>query len=485
MRLRRLSAGPAAAVGRYAPLGAGRRRAVVFPSHYAEMMAIAPVDARAGEPDSQLIREDASLLSRAVSNPALLLAPLFVLLLLVSFLFPDRQDDEAGYLELARNLVHGHYATGRPDALLDADPSYPDLWFGPGLPLALAGAVATDVPVGLLRLSGPIFLFAAIVVFFALARRTMSTTAALVAAWLLGLYVPFYTLLPNLHSEPLALLFVVVSLYATARLVDEGRRRWLVLGSVALAGLALTRVDYGWVLMIVFAVLLVWWAASRSANARRLAAMYALGLALCIPWLAYTTTETGRLLQWGNSGSLSLYWMSSPFVGDLGDWQQADVVFTDPDLAPHRAFFKTLRGLDLPEQNARLERRALANIGDHPLKYAENMTANVSRMLFDAPYSRTPQRLTAFFFALPNALLLGAVLVALLVAVRVRGAFSPSGTPFAIFAVVAVGLHVFVSAYPRMLMPIVPVIVWFGATAIANHVRIVGSTTHGGARACR
>ena len=98
--------------------------------------------------------------------------------------------------------------------------------------------------------------------------------------------------------------------------------------------------------------------------------MVALSLVLCVPWLAYTASETGRLLVWGNSGSLSLYWMSSPESGDLGDWQQANDVFTTPTLAPHGPFFERLRGLALPEQNAELERRALENIADHPLKYA-------------------------------------------------------------------------------------------------------------------
>src|SRR6185437_8151822 len=127
--------------------------------------------------------------------------PILLFLVVVTLVFPDRQDDEAGYLELARNLTHGHYAAGRPDALLDADPSYPDLWFGPGLPLVLVVPVALGLPLGLIRLLGPLELFLALLVFFHLVARYTNRRAALVAAWGLALYLPFYTVLPNLHSE--------------------------------------------------------------------------------------------------------------------------------------------------------------------------------------------------------------------------------------------------------------------------------------------
>jgi 4-amino-4-deoxy-L-arabinose transferase-like glycosyltransferase len=444
------------------------------------MMANASVSARLRGFAEPFERTGGGWRARVASRPWVLLLPLLGLLLLVAVLFPERQDDEAGYLELARNLADGHYATGRPDALLDADPSYPDLWFGPGLPLALVGPVAADLPLALVRLIGPLFLFLALFVFFQLVRRSIRTEAALLATWALGLYLPFYTVLPNLHTEPLAVLCVVLALYATARVCEGAGAAWVVLGGLALAGLALTRVDYGWVLTIVLVALGVWWALAHSRTARRLAAMYALGLVLCVPWLAYTTAETDRVLQWGNSGSLSLYWMSSPYAGDLGDWQQADAVFANPDLAAHRSFFESLRGLPLAEQNAELERQALRNIRDHPLKYVENVAANVSRMFFDAPYSYSPQRLGALYFALPNALLLGAVLLSAVVALRVRRALPPSAAPFALFALVAFGLHVFVSAYPRMLMPIVPVLVWLVAITVANHLRVVQPQPHSG-----
>lgn len=408
-----------------------------------------------------------------VARPALLLLPLLALFVAVGLAFPDRGDDEAAYLELARNLTNGFYSTGRPDALLDADPASPDLWFGPGLPVVLAPLVAADAPLDVVRLTGPVFLFLAVVVFFHLLRLYVSTGPALAGSAALALYLPFYTLLANLHSEPLAILLIVVFLYAAARLLAGAGTRWLALGAVALAGTAMTRVSYGWVITAMLVAFLAWWAASRSRTPKRLAAMAGLALALCTPWLAYTYSETGRVFLWGNSGSLSLYWMASPYPGEHGDWHQANAVFTDERLAPHRPLFAELEGLDLAEQNARLERAAFELIRDNPLAYLENVAANVSRLLFDAPYSFEAQRLTSLWFALPNALLTGALALAGIAAVRVRRALPDAAAPFLVFAGAALGLHVLLAAYPRMLMPVVPVLVWLVAVVLANHVRLV------------
>ena len=164
--------------------------------------------------------------------------------------------------------------------------------------------------------------------------------------------------------------------------------------------------------------------------------------------------------------------MSSPYPGDLGDWQQANAVLVDPDLAPHKPFFERLEGLPLARQNAELERAALNHIRDNPAKFAENVAANLSRMFFDVPYSYTEQRASALYFALPNALLLSAVVFAAVVAVRVRGALPPPTAPFLLFGATSLALHAVVAAYPRMLMPIVPVMVWFVVVVAANHVRV-------------
>jgi 4-amino-4-deoxy-L-arabinose transferase-like glycosyltransferase len=308
-------------------------------------------------------------------------------------------------------------------------------------------------------------LFAAVLLMYVLARERWGTRVGLVAAYALGLYVPFLGLLSNLHSEVLAVLFVLVGMLGLARFLERGGIPWLLVGGAGLAGLALTRVAYGWVLTVALLVLAVWWLAARSRWAGRAAAVVALSLALCLPWLAYTHAKTDRLFVWGNSGSLSLYWMTSPYEGDLGDWHQAHLVFSDPALRPHREFFDSLRGLTLAEQNAEIEREALRNIAGHPAAYAENVVANVSRMLFNTPYSRTLEQTNDVFYALPNAILLGAALFSALVLLPRRRTLPAEAGVYALLAATAFGLHALVSAYPRMLAPIVPLLVWLTVLA--------------------
>ena len=405
-----------------------------------------------------------------------LLLPLLALYFGLMLLVPPHEDDETSYITLAKRITHGYYVTGDNRALLDANPSSPDLWFGPGLPIILTPLVALDSPNWALRSTGPVLLFLAVLLFYALLRIRAGPRTALAGAYALGLYVPFSTLLPNVHSETLAIFLLVATLYGVARYVIERRLRWFAFTAVALAWLALTRVAFGWVITIVLVLLLAWWVIRRRSLAGRLALVYAAALLLCVPWLSYTYSKTHRIFVWGNSGSLSLYWMSSPYSGDLGDWHQANQVFTDPRLRAHRSFFRRLEGLTLAQQNAKIERQALRNIAHHPAKYAENVAANVSRMLFNTPYSFTGKSPKILLYGIPNVLLLAAVAFSIAVFARRRELLPPEAAPFLLLGAVAVALHALLSAYPRMLMPEVPIVLWFTALA-AEMTGLIGGAS--------
>jgi 4-amino-4-deoxy-L-arabinose transferase-like glycosyltransferase len=396
------------------------------------------------------------------------LLPLLALYLAVLAAFPAHADDEASYVDLAHRLTAGTYVTGDDDALLDADPTSTDLWFGPGLPAVLAPLVAAGAPLSVLRLAGPLFLFAAVIAFYALARRRWSSSVSLSASYALGLYPPFWPLLSNLHSEPLAVLFVVLAMLGLAGAISQSATWGFVLAPLALAGLALTRVAYGWVLTLVLVASALAAVTRRRPTAIRLAVVVGAALLLCTPWLAYTQAKTDRPLQWGNSGALSLYWMASPFPGDSGDWRQADDVFSDPALERHRPFFASLRGLSLAQQNDEIERRAVANIVDHPLAYAGNIAANVSRLLANWPYSDSDWDPNDVFYAVSNAAVVAAILFSLITLLPRRATLPPETGAFVLLGVTALVLHLLVSTYPRMLAPIIPLVVWLTTLAVVE-----------------
>lgn len=406
------------------------------------------------------------------------LSPLLVLYVLASFFFPRRASDERNYLELAQNLLDGHYAGlgWRPATAFgtSADPANPDLWFGPGLPTALAPLVALDLPVELLRLTGALFLFGAVLVFHKLLRLRVGEGASLVGAYALGVYVPFLVLLPMIHSETLAILLIVSMLYFLSRHLAGGSHAYGVAAAAAAAGVALTRVAYGWVLTGMLVVFGLWWLFSRRRDVARVVGVYALALGLCLPWLAFTYSVTDRLFVWGNSGSLSLYWMSSPYPQDLGDWRGGayEIVVSDPKLAHHRALFVELAPLDAAEQNRRLERRAIENIRDSPLKFAKNVSANVSRMIFGFPFSATPESQSTLFYLVPNTILLWAMVgsALLLLLTRRLAAFPFEGIVFGAFAALGLALHSVLAAFPRMLMPLVPIALWFVVVTVGTRV---------------
>jgi 4-amino-4-deoxy-L-arabinose transferase-like glycosyltransferase len=413
---------------------------------------------------------------QVVRRPSLILVSLLPLLLAVPFVGPTVNPtlygDESGYLRLAENLVHGHYLTGRND-LVTGGPQYPNLWFGPGMPLVLTPFVALHVPVSLIRLLGPLFVFLAVIVLFRFLRLYVSPRASLIGALAFGLYVPFYTALEHLHSETLALLLIVTMMYGTQRYLHEGGLRHLVLAGAALGWLALTRVAFGWVVTALLLLSLLWWAVRRGEAPRRFTAVCCVAFVVCVPWLGYTYSVTKQPLYWGSSGALSFYWMSSPYPGERGDWQQARAVFIDKRLAPHRPFFRSLIGRPLVDQNDLLLHAAFANIRARPARYAGNVLANVSRMWFDFPYSFREQRVAALLFVVPNAFALTSLLLSLGLLFGRWRLLPVEAIPFGLFALTAFTLHALLAAYPRMLFPVIPVIIWLVVVVVSRWVRVV------------
>lgn len=400
---------------------------------------------------------------------------LFVVVALVKDGGGSPVGDESSYLRFADNLIHGGYADRGSD-----DPVH-YLWHGPGLPLLLAPLVAIDAPLWLIRMTAPLFLFGAAVLLYRWLRLYARPRTALVAALSLGVYFPFWTILGYAGPDTLAVLLVVAALYAATLFLQSGRRRDGALAALALAFLAVTRVEYGWIAIACLVASVAWWALRRTAAPRRMAAVSALALALCLPWLAYTYSVADRVLYWGNSGGLSLYWMAPHREQDLGEWHSPAEVRTDPRLASHRAEFARIERLAPLERDVEYQRLAVRAIRDNPKRYARNVVANASRMVFFVPVSFGRQDLSLSYYMFVNAFLLALACGAVLVAARVRRALPTEVWLVIGFAALAFGIHTLVASYARLAMPLVPLVVWLGVVVVLGHVRIAGRLSGTGA----
>ena len=361
--------------------------------------------------------------------------------------------DEVRYVEFARTIAQG----GR------SQPGEVSLWHGPGYSLWLTPFVAIGAGHGLLRLFNAFLLFAAIWFFFRFLSNHLKSRTALTGAWLLGLYFPVWKSLPMLMSEVLALCQVCFLLWSWSEILRSERRpwAWTAAGAFAFAWLCLTRVVFGYVLaacLIVFAAFSL--AKRGDRRARRLLSVHVLALVLCVPWLGYTYSRTGKVFHWSAAGGLSLYWMTTPVSGEWGDWHASEDVLSEPRLAHHHNLFRRAAGLGEVARDDAFKAAAIANLRRYPVSYIKNVAANLSRLFFSFPYSYTPQKMSTLFYAVSNAFLLSFLVLAFVSLWRERGASFSVLYPYWLLGGVAFLGTVLLSAYARMLFPIVPIMLF-------------------------
>ena len=241
-------------------------------------------------------------------------------------------------------------------------------------------------------------------------------------------------------------------------LYNEPRRYRLnlIVASMYLGYLALTKVFFGYVIAAASVFLAVSLVSQRAKAFKKALPIFLLALMWCIPYLLYTYSLTGKVFYWSTSGGMQLYWMTTPDANELGSWFSAKDVRARPELAGHREFFATLEGLSDTERDDAFKKQAIYNIAHHPAKYLFNWMANVGRLLFSYPLFFGPQSPSTFFYLIPNMFIVVLSVIAIIPAV-----LRPRAIPFELWAVLAFVLIAFggtslLSAYDRQFRPLVP-----------------------------
>ena len=142
----------------------------------------------------------------------------------------------------------------------------------------------------------------------------------------------------------------------------------------------------------------------------------------------------------------------------MGDWFSDESVKQRPELSQHRVFFESISNLSPVEKDDALKKRALENISQYPLKFFSNWLANIGRLFFSYPFSYTPQKLSTYFYLLPNMFIFVLLIFSIYPAI-LRYRFIPFELfALALFVIIAFGGTSLLSAYDRQFRPLIPIV---------------------------
>ncbi len=410
------------------------------------------------------------MIKKLTRNPYLIFLPflLFYGYFIVINKWPVLFGDEIRYVDFARNLLHGFYSPPMPHI---------NLWNGPGYPLLLAPFLALHIPALYITLLNAVFQYLAIVFLYQSLRLLANRKIALVFSLLLAFYPNVLSVMPILYTEAFTGFLVSTFVYCIALHQTKKKNKYAVLAGLVLGYLVLTKIIFGYVLVVCLMAYLVLLLFKKNRPARLgYAKILAIAFAVTIPYLVYTWQLTGKAFYWGNSGGMSLYWMSTPFEGEYGDWKVPELTNNQypAQYIPSAAAVAVLKKYHSREMKFILEhnelqrdelfkQKALMNIKRHPLKFIDNYIDNFSRMLFNFPYSYSLQDNAIVRNILTGSLILwGSIIGIIITLVNRQQIIAPikfiltlTGVYFALSGAL--------SSYPRQLDVMAPVLLfWIG-----------------------
>ena len=358
--------------------------------------------------------------------------------------------DEHRYLEFANNLTHGFYTVS----------SNINLWNGPGYPLFLAFFKLIGFQKLHLALLNPLLLTLTLFNLMRTVGIHHSNRFAIVFGVLFCLYVPMYSFLPKLLTEILTLYIITSLTYHIYKYTTNKKKKDLVLFGFYLGFLVLVKIIFWYVLIGVIIISILYFLIRKNSS---LIISSGIAIIIVLPYLFYTYGLTSKVGYIGNSGGLSLYWMSTPYEKEYGDWhnytfndhqklKNSDVIRSN-----HEEDYSRILKLNSIQRDQEFKKVAKKNIINNPLKYAKNISMNLGRLLLDSPKSYYYEN-GGFMKYFQNLFLF--VIFLFIVGVNLlkwKRLVLTNALPLIIISLY-LGLSLLVSSYARMFIVCVPVI---------------------------
>ena len=368
--------------------------------------------------------------------------------------------DEPRYLQYAHNLLNGYFS---PKGQVD-------LWSGPGYPLFLASFMKLGFNVIGLRCINAFLQYASIVLLFKTLQLWVNHQKAFWFALAWACYYIAFKEMLYVYTEPLTSLLIICIAYTLSKTKDN---KSFVLPGLLIGYLALVKIMFGYVIGFCLLAFAFIYLIKKQKSYLQFALVFIVALVTTLPYLLYTHNLTGRVFYWGNSGGMSLYWMSTPIETEYGDWNDAqfraycDYDSTMPCNAAyfakgHQADYDQIFKFDGVARDDAFKQKAIENIKSHPTKYAKNMVANFGRLFFGLPNSYNTIRMQQLWRIFPNAFVFCMLLISLFFGLKHFKKHPPVFYCFLLLLFTYLGATLLVSAQQRQLYVVLPLmLIWF------------------------
>ena len=428
------------------------------------------------------------------SKPAIYLWPILAIYLgiVAKFAANEPLGDGIRFWAYAGNILKGTYAT----------PEVGMLHMGPGYPMLLSIFRGLDIPIIIAISLNAILLFGACVYLYKIISQFLPSKSAILITYVYAFWDPFLLYwMQKLYSEPLVVFLIVYAIYHLLNYYKTPHTKTLLKISGALAYVALTKVIFGYVLLVFLILSAITYLLFKQKVFQKNTMIAGLALLFCLPYLGYTYKETGKLFYWGNSGGELLYWTASPHQTDLGEWhtagpgmndffaQRYHLSGIDPTLAyevnelitkriyqDHKTFKEKLNGLGAYSADALYKQEAITNIKAHPRSFLKNWVMNIGRITLGYPHALYAKPPFSSFMSLLNIIkssfLVVFFILSLLFSLQLRKQIPPAYWSILLFGMIYFGgVSLLAAQSQRFLIPILPILfVWIGY--LASYLKI-------------
>jgi hypothetical protein len=426
-------------------------------------------------------------------NSFLLFSPFLILYILISIVFPTNGlgGDEPRYIHYATNLLNGYYSLPFPNI---------DLSNGPGYPLILAPFLYLKLPLILVSFLNAILHYLSIILLFKALQSIISYKNSLIVSLFWAFNYNLYLFIPMVLTEILSSFLISLLIFSLNKSFDHSNLKqsklYTYISGLSLGYLILTKTIFFYVLLFLLgSCIILWIINTRKINYRKSIVILSIAMLIASPYLIYTYYLTGRVFYVTNKAS-NLYWMSSPYKHEYGDWfsmpwtntknvltnqSKSTFPFDNPYILSDTLYnqikinhkqdyddFAKLNGMTRDEYSKKL---AIKNIKTHPLKYIKNIIYNTGRLFFNIPYSyklETPRSLIWF----PFDGIIAVLMIISLFPTILNWRKIPFSLRFLIlFAFIYLGGSLLLSAQPRMLTFIMPILLFWTAFVLNRSIK--------------